>query len=345
MLTNGLYISITNYLDDFLFLAMLRSLCNRLMKNFMLICEEVGCPIAIEKTEWVSEQIIFLGMMLNGCYLTISIPVEKLVKAQNILMLISEKKKVQIQEIQQLTGILNFFHRANVPGRPFTRRMYDNINLRNNKGQVLKNHHHVTLTKGFLKDCAIWHWFLDIAAQDGILLCRPFLDTEAFLHAAKLQFASDASLSRKLGMGAVFRNRWIVSKWGEKFIDKEKLSIEFLELYALVAGIMMWSKFLSNCRIIVQCDNQAVIQMVNKLTTKCPQCMKLIRLLTLDNIMANRCVFVEYVSSKQNILPDALSRLQFQHFWKHAADNMRDFPDTIHKDIWPVQKIWFNDAL
>ena len=57
---------ITNYLDDFLFLSLIRALCNQQMEYFFEICELVGCPIALDKTEMASSMIIFLGMLLNG---------------------------------------------------------------------------------------------------------------------------------------------------------------------------------------------------------------------------------------------------------------------------------------
>ena len=76
----GINIIITNYLDDFLFLSFLEELCNRLLRCFMEICDNVGCPISWEKTVWVTTSITFLGMLLNGRSFTISIPLEKLAK-------------------------------------------------------------------------------------------------------------------------------------------------------------------------------------------------------------------------------------------------------------------------
>ena len=46
---------ITNYLDDFLFLALTILGCNTLIRNFLNLCKEVGVPIAKEKTEWANE--------------------------------------------------------------------------------------------------------------------------------------------------------------------------------------------------------------------------------------------------------------------------------------------------
>ena len=69
--------NLTNYLDDFLFIAWAKLLCDRLVHTFLHLCKEVGCPIAEEKTEWGSSQMIFLGILLDGERHIIAIPDEK----------------------------------------------------------------------------------------------------------------------------------------------------------------------------------------------------------------------------------------------------------------------------
>ena len=41
-----------NYLDDFLFIALTKLICDGMMEKFLLICQEIGCPISMDKTEW-----------------------------------------------------------------------------------------------------------------------------------------------------------------------------------------------------------------------------------------------------------------------------------------------------
>ena len=43
--------SVTNYLDDFLFLALTILACNYLIQEFLDLCQEIGVPIALDKTE------------------------------------------------------------------------------------------------------------------------------------------------------------------------------------------------------------------------------------------------------------------------------------------------------
>ena len=71
---------LTNYLDDFLFIAYTKLLCDQMVASFLEICQKINCPIAEEKTEWGNTQVIFLGILLDGEHLILAIPNEKKVK-------------------------------------------------------------------------------------------------------------------------------------------------------------------------------------------------------------------------------------------------------------------------
>ena len=160
--------------------------------------------------------------------------------------------------------------------------------------------------------------------------------------ALDLNFTSDTSKNKEFGIGAVFGTKWIFGQWETGYIEKYDLSIEYLELFGLVAAILTWgnSHQLCNTKVILYCDNSAVMEMVNNLTSKCKNCMYLLRLLALNNLVNNRTIYVRYISSKNNFLSDALSRLQFKHFWSLALANINKSPDKITPLLWPPSKIW-----
>ena len=335
--------TVTNYLDDFLFIATTRRVCNETVQRFLSMCEEIGCPVSLEKTEWANELMVFLGILLNGINKTLSIPEEKIHKALNLLNWALQKKKVTVKFVQRLSGTLNFLNKAIVPGRAFTRGMYEKLKLKDKKGNPLKQFHHVNLGTSFLRDCEIWKYFLNNSHK--VQLCRPFIDVEKFNKAEEINLYSDASLSAKRGMGAVFDDHYIVAKWSKNFIEMEKPSIAFVELYALVAAVLTWGRQpkMMNTRVIVFCDNESVENMINAYASGCPQCMKLIKILALDGLKYNRRVFVKHVETENNTLADALSRLQFDKFWRHAPKTMSVYPDVICERIFPVEKIWYNE--
>ena len=112
---------VTNYLDDFLFAALLRLLCNRQVKIFMDICEYIHFPVNLEKTFWGCTLLTFLGLLIDTVKQIVCIPVEKLNRAVSLVNTILNKRKVTVLELQKLCGFLNFLCRAIVRGRAFTR--------------------------------------------------------------------------------------------------------------------------------------------------------------------------------------------------------------------------------
>ena len=52
---------VTNYLDDFLFAAFLKMLCDRQVKKFIWVCKEINMPVNRDKTFWGTTSLTFLG--------------------------------------------------------------------------------------------------------------------------------------------------------------------------------------------------------------------------------------------------------------------------------------------
>ena len=126
------------------------------------------------------------------------------------------------------------------------------------------------------------------------------LSTEP-IDAVKLGFFSDASVQNNLGFGCILGKQWICRTWEVGFVASKRPSIEFLELFALCAGVLTWEFQLKNIRMRVHCDNQAVVSMINNLTSGCEYCMKLIRLLVLNGLRFNRRIVATCIKSSANV--------------------------------------------
>ena len=245
---------LTNYLGDFLFIALCFTQCNKMMVVFLDLCDHIGCPISEEKTEWPEPIMTFLGMLLNGYTKCLSIPMDKIIKAKNLLHSAISDKKVTVKFVQKLTGTLNFLTRAKVPGRAFTRGMYSKLKLRRKDGTLLKQHHHVMLNTDFRLDCKVWLFFLSKVLIFDKSICRPFVDFAVELdNSQTLSFYSDASRNKNFGIGAIFGNHWIILQWPKGFISQCEPSIKFLELYGLVTALFTWKEhhLLHNSRISI----------------------------------------------------------------------------------------------
>ena len=57
---------VTNYLDDFLFIALMKRVCDDMLRKFIHLCDLINCPIAADKTEWSLVSMVFLGILLDG---------------------------------------------------------------------------------------------------------------------------------------------------------------------------------------------------------------------------------------------------------------------------------------
>ena len=84
----------------------------------------------MEKTEWACEWVIFLGVLLDGTLMIVSLPEDKCVKALTQIRWAIRKRKVTVKFVQSLTETLNFLSRAIVPGCTFTRMLYTKLKSR-----------------------------------------------------------------------------------------------------------------------------------------------------------------------------------------------------------------------
>ena len=129
---------------------------------------------------------------------------------------------------------------------------------------------------------------------------------------------------------------WTYGLWSDELISREP-SIEFLELFALVVALVILENELVNRCIVIFCNNQAVVAMVNNTPSSCLSCMNLIRILVLNGLKFNTRVSVRYVKSKQNPLADSLSRNRMDIFY-HTPLGTSRLPSVIPDQMFPVEK-------
>ena len=324
---------LVNYLDDYLFVELLRRQCNEMVQQFLDLCQEIRFPVSLEKTFWATTQLVFLGMLLDTVKQMVSIPIEKIERARFLINRVLEKKskKITLQEQQKICGFLNFLCQAIVPGRTFTRRLYPKLTHK------LKPHHHIRISSEMRMDLEVWAQFL----KEPEAFARPFIDYEVALVADEINLYTDASTT--IGYGGYCNKSWMCGVWSESF----KLlnpNIQFLELFAVTAALLNWLKRFCNRRIILFCDNDPVCRMINKSSTGDKQCMKLLRLITFECMKCNSRVFAKWVGTLDNERADMLSRQQIDDFIKKYGDEFETEPTDIDERLWPVEKIWHANA-
>lgn len=250
--------------------------------------------------------------------------------------------------MQKLTGLLNFLGRAIVPGRAFTRRMYS-------KYKSMKQHHHIRVDNKLRLDCRMWEQFLCNPGN----VSRPFCDFQQDRGAVTIRLETDASLNAKLGFGGLYcrsvidnnevgtheKLSWFSQKWPHKFIEKSDCSIEVAELLGSCMAVTMWINELKGKRVVIWCDNQAVVHMINNSSSSCSKCMYLIRHLTLLCMTFSLRVFCKYISTEDNRWADQLSRMKIEQFLKEATRSQEFMVDKmatpLPSSLWPIpEPLW-----
>ena len=157
-------------------------------------------------------------------------------------------------------------------------------------------------------------------------------------NAEEVDMYSDPSGNYGLGFGAYCGPEWTCGQWDEDFCRSFQPSIEYLELFAVLVGVLNWIWLFANRRVVLFCDNEAVVHMINKNTSGCRQCMVLMHLLVAESISRNVRVYAKHVGTKENGKADALSRLDYKRFKQLAGNTMNQQQTAIPKEIWPMKK-------
>lgn len=72
-------------------------------------------------------------------------------------------------------------------------------------------------------------------------------------------------------------------------------SLCYLELFAICVAVQLWTNRIRNRRVVVFCDNHAVVAVINKGSSACKKCMVLIGIITYTSMYYNTRYFAKYV--------------------------------------------------
>ena len=192
-------------------------------------------PVAMEKTEWATTIIVFLGMLFDTKRQVIAIPLDKKEKAIKLLLKIRNEKKTTVLHLQQLTGLLNYLCKSIFAGLAYLHNFHT-------RTIGLKRYHHVNVNSEMCLDAGMW---LTLLTHDATV-SRPFVDLSINVLADEIDFFSDASATPDKGFSCVFGRFWTLSMWQPGYIQKYGPSSDYLELYAVSVAILLWAKKLQN---------------------------------------------------------------------------------------------------
>lgn len=191
---------------------------------------------------------------------------------------------------------MNFACGVIISGRPFLRRL---INLTIG---IKKSFHHIRITKEAKADLRLWLRF--IAVYNG---CNFFVN-EKFISSNALKLFTDAS---SLGFGATYGDKWL---YGEFTGDIKHRNITIVEFYPILIALQLWGDLWSNHSILFFTDNEALVSIINRQSSKEEVLMQMVRWFVLKCLTLNLNFKAKHIPGKLNTKADSLSRLQLRRF-------------------------------
>lgn len=308
---------VVHILDDFLFIEKTKERCAESLKLFLEFCSLVGIPLADEKTFQPNQVMEFVGITLDSVAMEARLPLDKVQKCYSLIEDFLGRKSCKKREMESLIGYLNFTCSVVLPGRAFLRRLISSIM------NVKEPYHYIKISAEIKSDLAMWKTFV------GNFNGKSMFIHDLFLSSSVLSLYTDAAAS--LGYGAVFSSYWF---YGEFPPQCRNLNITLLELYPIVLAVNVWGHLWENHCVRFYTDNQALVHIINRKTSRDKHIMKLVRSLVLACLRHNVLFESAHVRGCKNVLADSLSRLPVAEF-RRLSPKSRRIPSQIPEHLLP----------
>ena len=320
IITNHYHIeALVNYSDDFF--AVLAKEIGLAKPQLMIIIQafkDLNIPLAEDKIEGPCLSLIYLGIIINSSRMTIEVPHEKFVEAMTSLNKWHNRRTCTKRQLKSLIGKLGHISKVVRPGRMFSRRLIDLSTT------VDRMHHHITLNKEARADI---DWWIEFLPQ---WIASSMIPPSRAIRSTDLRLYSDASDE---GFGATYGNAWIQGAWDT---NQKNLSIDYRELYAIVAATFTWGHTWGGKRILFLTDNEPITKVWDKTSSPSVSIMSLIRPLYLFAACNGFSVSFKHIYGIYNDAADALSRFQMSRFRRSlptAEESPTIVPNTIPQFI------------
>lgn len=306
---------IINYLDDF---AGVES--PELSAKAFLELQNVLASCGIEESEHKavgpSTRMEFLGIICDSVKMTLEISIERLTEIDLILLEWVGKEFASKREIQSLVGKLNFVGCCVRPGRVFISRI---LNWLRYIYQDVKKSEVPELVK---KDILWWKKFLPLYNGVSMMLIEEWSKPDEI-------FSSDACMT---GCGGMFKEHFFHVEFPDAIVN-EQLHINALEMLTVVVCLKLWGTKLRGKRIIIKCDNQVTVTVINTGKSRnqfLQSCLREICFVAAINEFELRAV---HIAGVDNRLADMLSRW---HLHSNYAKTFFEETKYIHLEEFEV---------
>ena len=312
---------IAHYLDDFITVgAPNTDQCYVNQQIIFETCRELGIPLAPHKTVGPTTCLIFLGIEIDTIALELRLPQETLRKLQELLQEWQFKRICTRHSLESLLGYLNHACKAVRPGRSFIGRLIAMLT------QAKRTHRTtIRINNEARSDIRWWHLF--VSSWNGVSMLR-----EHHQRHPDYEFWSDASGS--WGVEALWHNHWFQIKWPPSL---QPTQIAIKELIPITLACAIWGNHWKKSTIRANCDNEAVVAIINSGYSREPFLMHLLRCIFFLSAKYEFSLVATHVPGQQNELADAISR-------DNAALFLSLSPQADHRPT-EIPQDWINKLL
>lgn len=276
------------FLDDFLIIEHSKERCELAMTTLLRLLRKLGFSINYSKLVPPCKNLVFLGVEIDTVKMSLQLPQEKLSALKTELQYVVSRNKVTKRELQKLAGRLNWATQCIYGGAFHLRRIHDKI-------AVLKQPWHRSRVNADMRADIDW-WLSYLETFNGstkILDPRPL--TPMFTDACPI------------AAGAVFGSQAIHFPWSN-WPDALGLHINFLETLAVELALTRWATCLRDRKVLIHCDNQCAVGILNRGSSKNPVVMASLRRIFWMSVQNNFKIIAQYIPGVDNRKADLASR-------------------------------------
>ena len=275
---------VINYIDDVIGFGT-TSTARPSFETLTKLLTNLGLDISIKKLVQPTTKVACLGVEVDTKNFTVAIPSEKVAEILQKCHQWTGKIHSTKKDLQSLLGSLLYISKCDRSSRTFLNRMLDT--LRRHFGTD-----NITLDIDFHRDL---NWFKKFL--------KKFNGTAFFYHhPVQATIELDACLQ---GLGAIYRNQvyaFPIPQYCDSF------SIVHLEMLNILVAIRVWGNVWKHQHILIKCDNQAVVSVLNSGKTQDLTLAGIARNIMMEMSEQDIDLQVIHILGVENKVADLLSR-------------------------------------
>ena len=243
---------IRHYLDDFLLIfrsSVPRHIVEASLSWSLGLGRLLGLSFQLNKVLGLTTVIEYLGIILDSTAMEACLPDDKLSFLLELLSEWHHRQRCTLQQLQELTGFLQFTAQVIPMARAFLRALYSFTGTFKSPFSVRR------LPSSVKRDLT---WWRSVASNwNGVQLLRAARPT--------LHVYTDASGTK--GIGGIFQSSWFATRVPRRHRNRD---IQFKELFAVQHAVLTWGHQFRGAHVVFHVDNQAVCAALNALSNRSP---------------------------------------------------------------------------